>query len=104
MAAVWLPDGCRGIAQPSEMEWRVDKCALAHLVYSVMMEKDGKESVDAMLMECCRCQACAIQPTLSFVSNPHCLHTLFVETRERALSGTRSRFVELARGDEQQMK
>jgi hypothetical protein len=100
MAAVWLPHGCRGIVRPSELQWRVDDCAVTRLVNSLMMHKDGK----------CRCYAdgmlplpCVRYPTFSFVSKTHCLHTVFVETRERALAGTRRRVVELARRDEQQM-
>lgn len=76
------------------------KGAFTHLVNSVMMHKDGR----------CRCYDDGMlplpsvrYPTFSFVSEKHCLHTLFVETRERALAGTRRRFVELARCDEQQM-
>jgi hypothetical protein len=72
------------------------------VVNSVMMNKDGK----------CRCYAdgmlplpCVRYPTFSFVSSSHCLHTVFVEIRERALAGTSRRrgVIELARSNEQQM-
>jgi Na+-translocating ferredoxin:NAD+ oxidoreductase RnfC subunit len=68
----------------------------------VMMQKDGKESVDAMLMECCRCRACAIQLCRSS-RNRTVYIPVFVEARERALADTRRRIVELAQGDEQQL-
>jgi hypothetical protein len=68
------------------MEVRVDVRAVTHLVNSVLLCKDGKQSVDAVLMECCRCHACgAISNFLGRLE--HALVTYPLYRGQRACAG-----------------